>query len=457
VDNGLARYNDFLEKVRKHPKRIMVIGDKITDRYAECTMTKIAPEGGAPVLDIQRTFMVPGGAANVAEQLRPWNIMPLTCYGTADHKKTRYLANGLLHTVVSRDEPAEPIFPQSLVPMIGKTYSPDAILVADYGKGAITSELARMIATTAKHAGIPLIVDPSPQPGTDNDRRWESASVIKMNREQWERRRAAGVREWMDLRRLDSLVITQGMYVPQVCDSHSMSNCWQSHDRQHASKLPVVDCSGAGDHFSAVLAVGLVHGLSVHEAADFAHEASKLRVCYRRPRPIMPAEVRGMFDPPLGKILPVEEVGHLLRPTQRIVFTNGIFSIFHAGHASLFDYAKKDGDVLVVGINSDASAARVKGRKPLMPADQRARLVASHQAVDFVIVFDEDTPEETMRKLPAIDTLVKGEDRRGELVPGSDMAAAVRFAPHVHQEHCTDWFSRAKEATCGSSQGELAS
>ncbi len=434
MDNGLQRYNQFLAKVQQTPKRILVVGDRIRDTYVECRMSKLAPEGGAPVLDVERTYTVPGGAANVAEQLLAWNVPIAGIYSANEHSKHRYLVNGVLHSVVSREGSRLPI-PDSFL----HGYTPDAIIVADYGKGAINQDVVRLIGAFSA-TGIPIIVDPSPSP-SPIERLWcGTGTIIKMNREQWRRRMIANPREWIESNRLHGIVITNGANQPSVYDSPFARDCFP--DR--GLPKPIVDCAGAGDHFSAVLAVGIVHGLPITEAAEFAHEASKLRVAYRRPRPIMPAEVRGVFDQPLGKILTAEEVSKVVPPADRIVFTNGVFSCgMHAGHASLFDFAKKQGDVLVVGVNSDKSAQALKGKPTLMPEDQRARIVASHQAVDFVIVFDELTPEPTMEKLPAIDTLVKGSDYEGKEIPGCNLARQVLFAPHLYAEHCSDWFSRS--------------
>jgi D-beta-D-heptose 7-phosphate kinase/D-beta-D-heptose 1-phosphate adenosyltransferase len=99
----------------------------------------------------------------------------------------------------------------------------------------------------------------------------------------------------------------------------------------------------------------------------------------------------------------------------------------------------------VVGINSDISTTFAKGlHRPLMPAVQRARIIASMASVDYVVIYDEPTPEETIRALGPVEILVKGDEYRGQTVPGADMVEEVRFAPTVFVEHAKDWIEKAK-------------
>ena len=98
----LQRFDAFLEKVHATPKHILVVGDAIEDVYHEGTLSKIAPEGGAPVFEITRTFQVSGGAANVAEQLKPWNVTPeLRSSEGQPSTKVRYIEDGRLVMVAS--------------------------------------------------------------------------------------------------------------------------------------------------------------------------------------------------------------------------------------------------------------------------------------------------------------------------------------------------------------------
>lgn len=129
---------------------------------------------------------------------------------------------------------------------------------------------------------------------------------------------------------------------------------------------------------------------------------------------------------------PAQSTLHALRKSipGKLVFTNGVFRVPHAGHARLFQWAKAQGDVLVVGLNSDASAGRIREGKAMLNEAERSAILAAQEAVDWVVVFEEDDPTETVKALRP-DILVKGAEYLAQKVPGSDIVSDVRFAPMV--------------------------
>lgn len=135
---------------------------------------------------------------------------------------------------------------------------------------------------------------------------------------------------------------------------------------------------------------------------------------------------------------------------ERLVFTNGVFDLLHAGHLSSLETARSLGDRLVVGVNSDASTRRLKGPdRPFQPEADRARLVAGLRCVDVVTVFDEDTPEALIRALLP-DVLVKGADYEGRDVVGADAVRGaggeVRLVELEPGRSTTDLARRIREA-----------
>jgi D-beta-D-heptose 7-phosphate kinase/D-beta-D-heptose 1-phosphate adenosyltransferase len=103
----------------------------------------------------------------------------------------------------------------------------------------------------------------------------------------------------------------------------------------------------------------------------------------------------------------------------KVVFTNGVFDLLHAGHVRLLEFARQQGEWLVVAINSDASVRRIKGPdRPIIPAEERAEIVRSLRCVDDVQIFDEDTPVSLIRRLRP-DVLVKGPNCQGTTIPGA--------------------------------------
>jgi rfaE bifunctional protein nucleotidyltransferase chain/domain len=114
------------------------------------------------------------------------------------------------------------------------------------------------------------------------------------------------------------------------------------------------------------------------------------------------------------------EILEKVRGKKKIVFTNGCFDILHAGHADYLNKAKSLGDILVVGINSDASVRRIKGEKrPILPQQMRAYLLDNLKPVDYVVIFEEDTPLELIKAIKP-DVLVKGADWDLERIVGAD-------------------------------------
>lgn len=136
----------------------------------------------------------------------------------------------------------------------------------------------------------------------------------------------------------------------------------------------------------------------------------------------------------MGKVLNREELKKILdearKEGKRIVFTNGCFDIIHIGHVRYLNEAKRLGDILIVGINSDASVGRLKKGRPVITEEQRAEVVSNLGMVDYVTIFEEDTPYELIRYLMP-DILVKGGDWKKEDIVGSDIVRETYSLPFV--------------------------
>ncbi len=125
-----------------------------------------------------------------------------------------------------------------------------------------------------------------------------------------------------------------------------------------------------------------------------------------------------------GKIKKLDVLKNILsdfkKQNKSIVFTNGCFDILHVGHVLYLEDAKREGEILVVAVNSDSSTKRLKGKnRPLVNQNDRMRILASLEAVDFVTVFDEDTPEAIVKELNP-DVIVKGSDWKEDEIIGGD-------------------------------------
>lgn len=149
----------------------------------------------------------------------------------------------------------------------------------------------------------------------------------------------------------------------------------------------------------------------------------------------------------MGRVVGREELKNILeeakREGKRIVFTNGCFDLLHVGHVRYLREAKRLGDILVVAINSDASVARLKKGRPIVQAEQRAEVVSNLIMVDYVTIFEEDTPYELIKSLrPHV--LVKGGDWKREEIVGSDLVKETYSLPFVEGISTTEIVKRIK-------------
>jgi len=198
--------------------------------------------------------------------------------------------------------------------------------------------------------------------------------------------------------------------------------------RIRARAREVYDVTGAGDTVLAALGVGLGCGLDLAAAAEVANRAAGCAVARVGTAPVHWADLLdGLTAAPGEKLLDHRHlaavVATLRRAHRRVVFTNGCFDLLHPGHIKLLAEARRQGDVLIVGLNSDASVERLKGAgRPILSQTDRAQVLGGLDAVDFVVVFEEDTPEKLI-ELIRPQVLVKG---------GDYVEATVVGAPFVH-------------------------
>jgi rfaE bifunctional protein nucleotidyltransferase chain/domain len=136
----------------------------------------------------------------------------------------------------------------------------------------------------------------------------------------------------------------------------------------------------------------------------------------------------------MGKILNWNEVKEIVNKLRvggkKIVFTNGCFDIIHIGHVRYLKEAKGLGDVLIIGLNSDKSVSSIKSNRPINPQNHRAEVLSSLEMVDYVVLFDEETPYDLIKSIRP-DILVKGGDWKKEEIVGSDIAGETYSLPYV--------------------------
>ncbi len=306
-----------------------------------------------------------------------------------------------------------------------------AVVLSDYAKGVLTERVIRAIIEAARRRGTPVIVDPK---GHDY-RVYRGASLITPNAKELAAAVHRPLRNETEITagavELARMVESEAVLITRSEAGMSLHVEGQAPIHIEAYPVKVRDVSGAGDTVAAVMAVLAAMGTPYEYAMRAANAAAAVVVGKRGTSTVSLAELRHRILP-AASLAPEDKIvfdwsvlDERLREWHqlglRIGFTNGCFDLLHRGHVKLLAEARAACDRLVVGLNSDASTARLKGAgRPLNPAEGRAEVLAALEAVDLVVVFEEDTPLELIKRMrPAV--LVKGADYRIDQVVGRDV------------------------------------
>ena len=422
--------------------RVLVVGDVILDRYVYGVSERISPEAPVPVVKISATEERPGGAANVALNVKSLGVgvqlLSITGIDAAAATLEQQLASAGIQCQFVTQTGLPTIIKvrvisqhQQLLRMDYESeFAPSAellsryaqllpgaacVVMSDYAKGSLGA--VQNLISQAAAAGVAVLVDPK---GIDF-KRYRGATLLTPNQREFEAV-AGKCRDDGELesrgrtmcRELDlkALLITRGEHGMTLIEAGAGAAL-----HLHARTHEVFDITGAGDTVIGVTAAGLASGYELAHAVEFANAAAGIVVeklgtaaislaeLNRELIPVTPA-ARRMLEPDrvAGIVQAAREQG------ERIVMTNGCFDLLHPGHVEYLEQARQLGDRLLVAVNSDASATRLKGAdRPINPLASRMRLLAALACVDWVTSFDEDTPAELVARVRP-DVLVKGGD-----------------------------------------------
>lgn len=461
-----------LELPRFDKARIMVVGDIMLDRYWNGGTTRISPEAPVPVVKVQSVQDSPGGAANVALNLAALGTSTRLVGLVGQDEAGKDLLASLesagvgcdFHTVVDKptitklrvtsrhqqllrmdfEETFSLTDAAELTPKVSEGLrQKDIVILSDYQKGAL-GEVQSLI-SLCREKSVPVLVDPK---GIDFSI-YRGATLVKPNLYEYEAivgRCASedellqrGLQLMQDLQ-IEALLITRG--------EQGMTLLRPGHNELHfpARAREVYDVTGAGDTVIAVLAAAMGAGLKISSAVALANIAAGLVVAKLGTATITGPELRRELQRDGDSDRGVMSVDQLLLAVsdaraqgERIVFTNGCFDIIHAGHVGYLQEARKQGDRLIVAINSDESVKRLKGEaRPINSLDRRMAVLAGLESVDWVVSFPEDTPEELLHQLrPEI--LVKGGDYGIEQVVGGEFVKSYGGQVRVlsFQDNCS--------------------
>lgn len=427
------------------------------DGYLSGTSGRLCPEAPVPVVAVSRSHEVPGGAANVAANAAVLgaDVILVTVVGkdpealrltgalrrlgvdtggvVADPQrrtlsKRRVVSEGQM--LVRFDEgttsPVGPRAEEAVACTLAEAFaSADAVVVSDYGYGVLTPSVIatlaclqsagpRLLAVDAKHlvryarAGV-TVVKPNYA---------QAVSVLARTPPVDPALRVPWIVEQGD--RLLERCAADIVAVTLDADGAIVFEHGRPPHRTHARPHAQLRAAGAGDTYLTALALALAAGADTPSAAELASAAAAVVMGKEGTATCSAAEVSEMLAP-TGKLLAgdqvAQQIGFHHARGQRIVFTNGCFDILHRGHTTYLNRAKALGDVLVVGVNTDAGVRRLKGdERPINRLEDRIEVLAALSCVDHVVAFEEDDPSRLIRVVRP-DVFVKGGDYTRDLLP----------------------------------------
>lgn len=452
--NSLYRFKDV---------SVLVVGDLMLDDYIGGNVQRISPEAPVPVLDVKWENRKLGGSGNVIN-----NIITLTakarivsCIGNdkdgeemiallkekgvdvrflmqsseiTTTTKTRVVARN--QQVVRLDREVKKPYPTTFVDYIERNFDAifdgiDVLVLSDYGKGVLTDTVCQKFITYAKTKSIPVFVDPK----GNKWGKYTGATMCTPNLNELSQVCDIALSQTMEQEinqcameicrkyNLDYLLVTRSEMGMSLITSDGQKKDYP------AVKKEVVDVSGAGDTVICAMLLGNAVGLTMDDCCRLANQAASVVVSKFGTATVSLSELIGSQLFSVGKkIIKNDEVTYLAdylhECGKTIVFTNGCFDLVHAGHIYSLEQARALGDVLIVGLNSDSSVRRLKGNsRPIVEERNRAYMLQSLSVVDYVVIFDEDTPENLIRKIsPTV--LVKGNDYIDKKIAGQEFVEA---------------------------------
>ncbi|MBU9899310.1 D-glycero-beta-D-manno-heptose 1-phosphate adenylyltransferase [Prevotella stercorea] len=425
--------------------KTIVIGDLMLDKYVFGIVERVSPESGCPILKQTTCEYQLGGAANVAKQLKRLgaNVILFGIIGNDENGKMfkKILKQEGLEvdflSTYNTDTTCKTRFVNDLHQQMFRTdretfvsYSDEDrykimnyltrnqicnIVISDYNKGVITTQMCQDIIRYGQRNGINVIIDIK-----ENDlKKYKGATIVKGNKKEIHKLLDKLSQIWISdssLQKLRSVLNTERLIM--TCGEEGIIAVDEKNNiiKHSCQKHLVFDVTGAGDIVTAYISyLSKYKDMSFDRILYFANKAANIKV--------------GRFgnsivelDEVLNGYIKVLNVHEIIKKTKgkKVVFTNGCFDVIHAGHIDLLQKAKEKGDILVVGLNSDSSIRRLKGNsRPINTLNQRIKVLSSIQYIDYIVVFDDETPLQLIEEIKP-NVLVKGGDYKFKEIIGAD-------------------------------------
>jgi len=478
----LRNLNNFRKQL------VLVVGDMMVDKYIMGSVERISPEAPVPVLRQKEVRRKPGGTGNVIMNLLSLGAKvraigrigddyegcffrkTLQKLGVDDHYifaegstivKTRVSASNQQFIRIDEETilpPSDKIVNEILADIENIMQDISVVVISDYAKGFITEGISQAIIKASKERNIPVFVDPKGKSAA----KYKGATAITPNN-----------KEFMDLTGLpvipddEDIIQTEALRLCRNYDFDylvftrsekgiSIINSFDNTKRDYPAVIKeVVDVTGAGDTVISAVALAFSTGFNLDECAIIANTAASIVISKFGTVQTTIEELSAALLPK-SKVFPdlssaIAHLNNLKKQGKRIVFTNGCFDIVHSGHVSSFRQARRLGDVLVVGLNTDESIQRIKGsNRPIIDLQNRITLLSALDCVDIIIPFDEDTPQNLIEQVKP-DVLVKGKDWEGYEIAGGEFVRSyggrVEFLELEQGLSTSNIINKIKQAT----------
>ena len=470
-------------KLNKKPN-ILVIGDLMIDHYLWGSCDRISPEAPVQVVNVKKESSVLGGAGNVINNLVTLGsvVDVISVIGNDSvanelksllekidvptsnlvvennrktSKKSRLIASQqqvLRYDMESIDDINENSHKQIIQTLEKNIDKYSSIILSDYGKGVLTTNLTKEIIKIANKNNIKVLVDPK---GKDYSKYKGSYTLTPNKKEAMEATNIDIKDENSLIEALKSLKTQCELEVSLITLSEQGIAIFDDElTIKPTVAREVYDVTGAGDTVIASIAFALGNNLDIKDSIYFANLAAgvvvgKIGSATTTLDEIYEYEYSLHKSNSTSHIKTFDEIktlsSKLHNQGKKIVFTNGCFDILHVGHVKYLEVAKSYGDVLILGLNADSSVKKLKGEsRPINTQDDRAYILASLESVDYVVIFEEETPYELI-KLIKPHVLVKGGDYEGKEVVGQDIADELKLVQFVDGKSTTNTIKRIQE------------
>ena len=463
---------------------LLVIGDLMIDHYLWGACERVSPEAPVQVVNIDNESTLLGGAGNVINNLKALgaNVDVICIVGECEisdelkrllddievdtdylsieqdritSKKSRIIASQ--QQVVRYDRESTDEINNKSQNHILDTFKKiianyELVLLSDYGKGILTNKLTQSLINVANKYGKKVLIDPK---GSDYSK-YKGAYLLTPNIKEASEATKINITDDTSLNQAIIQLKSQcDLDVSLITLSDKGVAVYDDEFRIHPTfTREVFDVTGAGDTVLASLGFALACDLNIDEAIEFSNFAAGVVVGKIGSATTTLNEIIE-YESSLNKSFSEEHIKtlneiialctELKARGKRVVFTNGCFDLLHAGHVKYLETAKSFGDVLIIGLNSDRSVTALKGEgRPINVQMDRAYILAALEVVDYVVIFDEDTPYKLIKAIKP-HTLVKGGDYEGKEVIGQDIADELKLVEFVDGKNSTQTIEKIQK------------